>query len=510
MSIKVCRALCVAIVVLLLAAVAYPGPDISRFDPLLKTSWYGVYMSAESGSQGGKIGYMKTALEKIDQPINGWRMTTLLNMNIMAGTESLIMSIEDTRIYNSPNGELFQSRLLVKSPTGDIAVDGEAEGGKYILRTNMGGQVTEKSFAHPLDYLDSVLCLEIRAIAGALKAGDKFDFSLFEATPPLTGLIHQTANIVGEEEYLFNGVPTHVIIADVTIKEANITARSRIDRFGNMLEGSIGGAMTLKLEDEAIATHLDQSFDILNDNIVKVRGELKEPSKAKQLKLRISGIDTSGVLATNIQKVTAVNDSNFLLELIAQQTPSKSVPLDRLNMPNPFSPNKESTELQDAISHSLQSEPYIQSDDPKIVDLARQIAGDEKNSWAAAKKINAWVYENIEKRFTPDLSNALQTLNSRRGDCGEHTALAVALLRAAGIPARPIVGLIYWPPGDGFGYHAWVEAYVGEWVQMDPSWGEDLANPARIAIARGDIIAQVGALYKIMGKIGIEAVANRR
>lgn len=193
------------------------------------------------------------------------------------------------------------------------------------------------------------------------------------------------------------------------------------------------------------------------------------------------------------QKVTAITDSVFLLELAEQKTPSQITTL----------PVK-SPELE----AYLVSEPYLQSDDPKIIGLAKQIVGYETDSWRAAKKINRWVYENIEKRFTPDLSNALQTLNSRRGDCGEHTALAVALLRAAGIPARPIVGLIYWPPGGGFGYHAWVEAYVGEWVQMDPSWGEDLANPARIAIARGDIIAQVGALYRIMGKIKIEAVGN--
>jgi hypothetical protein len=298
---------------------------------------------------------------------------------------------------------------------------------------------------------------------------------------------------MGEEEYLFNGVPTDVFIADITIKEANVTTRSRIDRFGNMLEGSIGGAMTLRLEDEAIATKLDKSFDILNDNIVKVRGDLGEPSKIDRLTLRIRGIDTSGVLAMSTQKVTAITDSVFLLELAEQKTPSQITTL----------PVK-SPELE----AYLVSEPYLQSDDPKIIGLAKQIVGYETDSWRAAKKINRWVYENIEKRFTPDLSNALQTLNSRRGDCGEHTALAVALLRAAGIPARPIVGLIYWPPGGGFGYHAWVEAYVGEWVQMDPSWGEDLANPARIAIARGDIIAQVGALYRIMGKIKIEAVGS--
>ena len=62
------------------------------------------------------------------------------------------------------------------------------------------------------------------------------------------------------------------------------------------------------------------------------------------------------------------------------------------------------------------------------------------------------------------------------------------------------------PPGDGFGYHAWVEAYVGEWVMMDPSWGEDIVNPAHIALTTGDIVEQAGILYRTMGKMGIEVV----
>ncbi len=141
--------------------------------------------------------------------------------------------------------------------------------------------------------------------------------------------------------------------------------------------------------------------------------------------------------------------------------------------------------------------------------MAEEITDNEKNSWEAAKKINRWVYENIEKEFTPDFSNALQTLQTRKGDCGEHSALALALMRAAGIPARPVTGLVYWPPGEGFGYHAWIDVFVGEWVMMDPSWGEDLINPTHIALTTGDLIKQVGALNRVMGKMGIEVVEAR-
>jgi hypothetical protein len=489
---------------LLLIAAAHAQPDIDRFDPLLKTSWYGIYMPPASGGQGVKIGYAKIALEKIGDPSVAWRMTTAMTIGMSAGGDSMGMSIEDVRNYAVPSGEMESSVMIVSGPTGNIEVRGQRRDSQYGVTTNVGGQLTEKEFAYPLDYLDSVLCLEMRVLRGKLKAGDSLQFAYFEATPPLTGLVRQSVRIAGTEEYLFNGVPTDVFVADITIQEIGITTQSRMDKFGNMLEGTFGGAMTLKLEDEATAKQLDRSFDILGDNIVKVNRPIEEQAKIERLRLRIGGINASFALTTNMQEVTEETGDGFVLELKKQKVPGRPVSIE--NMPRGRHPMPISSPARDELESALMTEPYIQSDDPKIIVLAEQIVGGEKDSWVAAKKINAWVFENIEKRFTADLSNALQTLNSRRGDCGEHTALAVALLRAAGIPARPIVGLIYWPPGGGFGYHAWVEAYVGEWVQMDPSWGEDLANPARIAIARGDIIAQVGALMEIMGRINIEVV----
>jgi hypothetical protein len=333
--------------------------------------------------------------------------------------------------------------------------------------------------------------VETHILSGGLKIGDSLFFAYFEPTPPLTGLIHRAVKITGEEKYLFNGVPTDVIIADVTLQEAGITMKSRYDRSGNLIEGMIGGALIAKLEDEAEAQRIDHAFDMLQDNVIRVGRELPEPSEIRKLTLRIRGVDASSLISTNTQTVMPVSAGEFMLELAMQKSVSGApdLPIDTVEM----------------VKY-LASDPYVQADDPKIIAQARQIAGGEENSWVAARLINRWVYENIEKKFTPDFSNALQTLKSRRGDCGEHAALTVALLRAGGIPAREIVGLVYWPAGQGFGYHAWVEAFVGEWVQMDPTWGEYLANPARIAIARGDIIAQVGALYKIMGRINIEVV----
>jgi hypothetical protein len=65
----------------------------------------------------------------------------------------------------------------------------------------------------------------------------------------------------------------------------------------------------------------------------------------------------------------------------------------------------------------------------------------------------------------------------------------VALLRAAGIPARLVGGLMYAPMfGGSFGQHAWVEVHLGQagWVTLDPTTGEyDKVGATHIKLFEG-------------------------
>jgi transglutaminase-like putative cysteine protease len=98
------------------------------------------------------------------------------------------------------------------------------------------------------------------------------------------------------------------------------------------------------------------------------------------------------------------------------------------------------------------------------------------------------------------VSNALEVFKSRKGDCGEHAALFVALARAAGIPARPVVGITYWPPGNGFGYHAWAEVWVGQWIAVDPTQGTMAADATHVQLAGGDL-AEQAKITMLIGKL---------
>ncbi|MDA1190354.1 MAG: transglutaminase-like domain-containing protein, partial [Candidatus Poribacteria bacterium] len=111
----------------------------------------------------------------------------------------------------------------------------------------------------------------------------------------------------------------------------------------------------------------------------------------------------------------------------------------------------------------------------------KEIARDATNGWDAMNRIGWWVYRNVrDKGLDKGFASAKQTLDSRSGDCTEHTMLAVALTRAVGIPARICAGVVW--QKDAFYYHFWYEAFIGEWVAMDPTLGQFPADARRIQL----------------------------
>lgn len=123
---------------------------------------------------------------------------------------------------------------------------------------------------------------------------------------------------------------------------------------------------------------------------------------------------------------------------------------------------------------ALAPSPYIESDHEAIVAKASELTAGAATTWEATRRIAGWVHENVLYTIA-DTPSARLALEKRTGDCGPHSTLTIAMLRAAGIPARLVGGLLYTPSfGGSFGQHAWVEVYMGDdgWVPVDPTTGE--------------------------------------
>lgn len=159
------------------------------------------------------------------------------------------------------------------------------------------------------------------------------------------------------------------------------------------------------------------------------------------------------------------------------------------------------------LKEALEPEPLIQSDDERIVRRAREITA-RRTRWSqrpkdVARQLTTSVHAMLDKRITFSVPNAVQVLETRQGDCNEHTVLYVAFARALGLPARTAVGLVY---VDGaFFYHAWPEVWLGEWVAVDPTFGQYPADASHIRFVVGGLAQQV-EIVRLIGNLDIEVL----
>jgi transglutaminase-like putative cysteine protease len=157
----------------------------------------------------------------------------------------------------------------------------------------------------------------------------------------------------------------------------------------------------------------------------------------------------------------------------------------------------------------LAPDRFIQSDHATIRAIADSIkaahagAGD----WELAREMARWVNHHItEKNYAQGFASALEACETRTGDCTEHSMLLTALLRAAGIPARPVVGLAY-AQGQFVG-HMWAEAWVDGWRSLD-ALDLDLA-PIRIRVSasQGEAVDHRALMeaYSVVGGMTAEVI----
>ncbi len=127
----------------------------------------------------------------------------------------------------------------------------------------------------------------------------------------------------------------------------------------------------------------------------------------------------------------------------------------------------------------------MESDKKEVKELAKKVVGDEKDAYVAAEKISRWVYDHVESAYGFSADRTTDVMRQMKGDCTEHALLAVSLMRAMGIPAKRIDGVIFQKGSDGVPalmWHEWVSAYVGEWVELDPTWGQPVADATHFAV----------------------------
>ncbi|PTX97317.1 hypothetical protein DB346_20140 [Verrucomicrobia bacterium LW23] len=227
------------------------------------------------------------------------------------------------------------------------------------------------------------------------------------------------------------------------------------------------------------------------------------------------------------QRILARAEGKVEIEVLRRTFASASV-----TWKLPFAPSDTtSQELRDCLAAA----PYIEIN-PAIRELSARALQGETNPVKATRAIERFVRSYItNKTYSTGFLSAADTARAKAGDCTEHAVLCAALARAAGLPARIVVGLGYLPrdytskeekdatpQASGiFGFHMWAEAYIGDptrpggddWQPMDAALdGFDVGHIAVLRTALNSsqsMLDLTSAITQFMGKLSIKVLETK-
>jgi len=238
--------------------------------------------------------------------------------------------------------------------------------------------------------------------------------------------------------------------------------------------------------------------EIFTNSFIKLTKPLKLKPR-KYLTLRLSSVGQEPLPAipeTSMQKVTVRDSAGVTLQICAPGT------------------KRFSSKLGQPTAAHLASASYVKLDDPALIRLAEQGSKSAKKSTRIAENLCLFVHRYItSKNLSTAFASASETARSKTGDCSEHAVLMAALARIKKIPSQVVSGVVYVPEGGpygSFGYHMWTQVWLnGQWIDMDPTFGQIEPDATHIALAIQDLadetfIRQSVKLAQFIGQLRIE------
>ena len=140
--------------------------------------------------------------------------------------------------------------------------------------------------------------------------------------------------------------------------------------------------------------------------------------------------------------------------------------------------------VPDDVLRYLMPSRYCESD--ILSRAAQQLFGDLPHGLSRVRAIESWIHDSIY--YLPGFSNSTTTAQEvfvqRAGVCRDFAHLGITFCRALNIPARLVVGYVYFkePPQD---FHAVFEAWLDhQWVVFDPTKMAPIDRLVRVGTGR--------------------------
>lgn len=463
----------------------------SGFDQPILDQWMGVYFHNQ------KIGFSHT---KISEGVKGYKIESkaIFKLEIEKNVNNFSFSQE---IYLDPELKPLGFTGLQSLFGNSRFSTGVVEEDAVRIRV----ESTENTFTKTIPVNGTFMpagAINFFLFKNGLEVGKEFTFSIL--LEEFMSLQEIKIKILDKQNVSYEGNPVETFRIQESV--FNLNGFLYMDSEGYSIRETTLEGLEMRREPETKAIRFGDGVisltSLLTYSLIKLKGPLKNPENIKYLKVKLNNLTEFGVLPDDSrQKVLSrikvenpkSDDSYTLVVEVNRSTLDAS--------------NKLSFPVSDEhLKRYLDKTIQIQPDHPDIRKKAEEIIGSESDAWVAAKKINRWVYENINKEFVDTLSS-VDTLRQRRGECQSHTYLFAAFARSVGIPTRVSSGIVYSKKYVGFLYHAWPEVYVGndKWVAMDPTLGQNIADATHIKLANDDNDEQFN-LLQFVGKVGLNVL----
>ncbi|MCB9744763.1 MAG: transglutaminase domain-containing protein [Alphaproteobacteria bacterium] len=476
---------------LVLAVALVTGPDkagdLVPIDPAAleigeaQETWMGIYF------HGQKVGYAANS----EAPTgDGGVLIRNRSAFTVASFNQINQIVTAGNAVIDAEGRLRAFDFFMSADPVRIAARGEVRGKQILIELLQAGEVERVTLDVDEPPQMSVSLNRWFAAKETVNVGDRYEVPYFD---PVTLAQSRMVVEVVDVELLPSGEEAWWLerhFGDATTR-ALITAGGETIRE----EGAMGIAMVRETPEIAQTMPVNaEPVDIIALSAVKLSGRISDPRTLASLDLRILGVEPDRVR----------NDPPV------QQVEGDVVHI-RMPVPAELPAGVPRLETDPAFAAALAPTAFLPVQHPEILAKAEEVVGGIDDRREAAERLTDWVHEYLYKAPTIGVPNALEVLRVGQGDCNEHTALYVALARAAGMPARIAAGVVFSDrigSTGAFYYHAWPEVWMGEaggWVPVDPTFGQFPADATHVKLVEGDLERQI-EIMGVMGRLGFERV----
>jgi len=454
------------------------------------------------------------ATSRLDTLPDGFELEDVMNLELPALGQTGV-AVARTRVRLSDALVMQDFAFTLDSEVGRFEANGVL-GPDTTLHVSIvsGGSEQTLSFRLPQPpVISSVVPIRV-AMGGALEVGETVRLPVFDPTSLSTRAVevevleHDTLFVTDSASLdpatgRWSSARTDSVPAwRIAESFGGIRVESWVDGDGRILRASsaLGFAMEKTeyelarqaQEDSRLVSTSGVDDDVILSTAVQSNADLEDVEEFDEIRFRLTGVDLAGFQLDGGRQTLRGDTLIVRRERWDALDPGYELPYSFMD-----------------LREALEPEPLIQSDDPRIIQHARSItvrsAVWRQNPKSVAQRLTESVYGLLEKRITFSVPNAVQVLETKQGDCNEHTVLYVALARALGLPARTAVGLVYL--NGSFYYHAWPEVWLDEWVAVDPTFGQYPADASHIRFVIGGLAQQV-EIVRLIGNLDIDVLGS--